>query len=50
MEGAKGEEVVGVKKGVVGGGGVRLEARIEEGKWWWQFRPLMATNGREKVG
>ena len=44
------EERVEAKMGVVGGGGVRLEGRIEEGKWWWHFRPLMATNGREKVG
>ena len=40
------EEREGFKRDVVGGGGVRLEGRIEEGRWWWQFRPLMAMNGR----
>ena len=37
------EETEGYKRDIVGSEGVRLGGRIEEGKWWWQFRPLKAT-------
>ena len=42
------EEEVGVKRGVVGGGGVQHEGRIEEGLVR-QFSAMKAINGRKKV-